>query len=146
MKSMARKLIINSQDIERIRMHALRCYPEECCGFLIGNDGTRRVHFVLEASNIAPVRNNRYTIAPEDIIRAERTASARSLSVLGYYHSHPDHPAVPSEYDRQHAWPSYSYLIVKVMNGATDGLRSWTLTDAGRFVEEQIEVSVEEIH
>lgn len=137
------KLYLPGHLLENIRKHASGTYPEECCGFLIGRkeDGC----FVDEArgaGNVAPEpRTTRYTINPLDIMHAERSASSSGRAVIGYYHSHPDHPSVPSEYDRSHAWPSYSYFIIRVQQGVPADFRSWRLSgEGGRFIQEEIEV------
>ena len=84
-------------------------------------------------------RHNRYLIPPEVILRTEREARADGLDVVGYYHSHPDHPSRPSDFDRDHAWPGYSYLIVSVREGRARDERSWRLSDdRSRFDEEPI--------
>ena len=82
---------------------------------------------------------NRFSITPEDFRAAERAASERGLDLLGWYHSHPDHPARPSEFDREHAWPWYSYVIVSVDKGVSKDLTSWQLEDdRSKFVPEDV--------
>ncbi len=84
---------------------------------------------------------NRFLIDPRDQLRVEKDAHARGLDVLGYYHSHPDHPAKPSIYDRDHAWPWYSYVIIEVQSGQAREVNSWVLTeDRSRFDSEQIDI------
>ena len=137
------KLLLPGQLLENIRKHASATYPEECCGFLLGRvEGGYLVEEARMAGNIAPdPRTSRYTIDPLDIIRAERSASASGRAVLGYYHSHPDHPSLPSEFDRSHAWPSYSYIIIRVLRGEPADFRSWRLTgEGGKFIQEEIEI------
>jgi proteasome lid subunit RPN8/RPN11 len=129
--------------LDEIAAHATSTYPEECCGFLIGSEsGGYRVSAVLRAKNVAPApRTSRYTIDPLAIVGAEKRAASEGMMVIGYYHSHPDHPSVPSEFDRSHAWPSYSYLILRVMRGVPAGFRSWRLEQEGRrFLQEVVEV------
>jgi proteasome lid subunit RPN8/RPN11 len=126
---------------ERIRAHGRQSYPHECCGALLGSDDDER-----EVRDIFPLVNrrddspqNRFSITAEDFRTAERAASAAGLSVVGWYHSHPDHPALPSEYDREHAWPWYSYLILSVEQGEPKTMASWRLSDDRiRFVPERI--------
>ena len=137
-------------DLARIRAHGEATYPEECCGILVGSsekaageDRTplARVVRLVGAENEREQENrrNRYLIPPEVILRTEREARAEGLDVVGYYHSHPDHPSRPSDFDRDHAWPGYSYLIVSVREGRARDERSWRLSnDRSRFDEEPI--------
>jgi proteasome lid subunit RPN8/RPN11 len=141
-------LQITQQQVEVIRRHGARDYPSECCGILLGHaDGDRK-----EVTEVVPLENlrrdpgraqallpleapgseserNRFLIDPKDQMRVEKDARARRLDVLGYYHSHPDHPARPSSYDRDHAWPWYSYVIIAVERGEPKALNSWVLSD-----------------
>jgi len=115
-----------------IRAHGAREYPYECCGALLGTDGAtgREVRALLPLPNgrdDSP--RNRFSISADDVRAAERAAEARGLGLIGWYHSHPDHPARPSEFDREHAWPWYSYIIVRVAAGAAEEMTSWRLTD-----------------
>ncbi len=130
---------------ERIRAHAAESYPYECCGALFGaGDDVREVRDLLRLANRREDSpRNRYVIRPEDVRRAERFARERKLDLLGWYHSHPDAPARPSEYDREHAWPWYSYLIVGVEEGAACEMASWRLRDdRSRFDLEEVEAGV----
>lgn len=129
----------------RIRSHAARTYPHECCGALIGRD-TDEAREVRQALPLPNQRvdspHNRFSLAPQDILAAERTARAMGLELVGWYHSHPDHPARPSRYDREQAWPWYSYVIVAVEGGASGELTSWRLADdRGAFVPEAVEIA-----
>ena len=129
--------------LDEIRSHSVSVYPEECCGFLLGRlDDGYRVEEVLRAMNTADgPRTVRYSIDPGEIIAAERRASSAGRTVIGYYHSHPDHPSVPSEFDRSHAWPSYSYLIMRVVRGEPADFRSWRLASEGLvFSREDVEI------
>jgi len=127
-----------------ISSHAERDYPYECCGLLLGTPREMSSKFVVEAFPISNAREeetkrNRFLIKPEELMRGERYASTKELEVLGFYHSHPDHPAIPSQYDLEHAWPTYSYIIISVKAGQARDLRSWTLEqDRSRFIEEMI--------
>jgi proteasome lid subunit RPN8/RPN11 len=130
---------------ERIRAHAAESYPYECCGALLGvGDDVREVREVLRLANRREDSpQNRYVIRPEDVRQAERFALARRLDLLGWYHSHPDAPARPSEYDREHAWPWYSYLIVGVEKGGAREMASWRMRDdRSRFDPEEVEAGV----
>ncbi|MDR1037816.1 MAG: M67 family metallopeptidase [Deltaproteobacteria bacterium] len=135
-----------------IRSEGERAYPYECCGLVLGEsagpDGeTRRITRAVSLDNTreGEARRRRFVIEPADFLRAEREALAAGLEVLGIYHSHPDHPAVPSDYDLSHALPFYSYIIVSVGEGRADELTSWRLADdRGRFAPEPVELTVPE--
>ena len=147
--------------LDAIHRHTVGEYPNECCGALLGRaDGTSKQvaevaplsnlrHDAARAGELIPLKEpgreserNRYLIDPREQIRVEKDARARGLSVLGYYHSHPDHPASPSEYDREHAWPWYSYVIVSVEAGTVRDTRSWVLADdRSRFDAEAVDCS-----
>lgn len=83
-------------------------------------------------------RTRRYAIAPADLLQAQREARLRHLDIIGIYHSHPDHPAIPSEFDRVYAWHQYSYIIVSVQNGKACDLLCWSLNDDNGFQPEEI--------
>jgi proteasome lid subunit RPN8/RPN11 len=135
-------LALSAADLAAIGRHGERTYPEECCGFLLGvSAGERtRVERVVPAINERQdSRHNRFVMSPEIVLAAHKEARAAGLSVVGYYHSHPDHPAVPSEFDREHAWPGLSYLIVAVRGGQVEAAKSWRLRDdRARFEEESL--------
>lgn len=129
----ARTRLVLVEDIaEEIRAHGAKTYPHECCGAILGRDGGGR----REALALWPLVNrredspqNRFSLSAKDVLSAERAAREKTLEVIGWYHSHPDHPARPSEYDREHAWPWYSYVIVSVAQGAAKDMTSWRLAD-----------------
>jgi proteasome lid subunit RPN8/RPN11 len=154
-------LRIGNSQLEAIHRHGAEDYPNECCGVLLGKaDGASK-----EVSEVVPLRNlrhdparaqellpvddpgseterNRFLIDPLEQLRVEKDARARGLDVLGYYHSHPDHPARPSNYDREHAWPSYSYVILSLERGEPKELTCWRLAeDRSVFNPEQVEVT-----
>jgi proteasome lid subunit RPN8/RPN11 len=134
-----------SADIaQRIRQHGAETYPHECCGALLGRDNvdgeaTTAGGVQLPLREVAasyPLTNrrddsphNRFSVTAEDVREAEKAARDKNLDVVGWYHSHPDHPAKPSQYDREHAWPWYSYVIVSVANGKPADMTSWRLSD-----------------
>jgi proteasome lid subunit RPN8/RPN11 len=125
-------LKIGASLIERIRAHGVETYPYECCGALLGCDreGSREVLDLLPLANRRDDSpRNRFEVTPGDVLLAEKTARAAHLELLGWYHSHPDAPARPSEYDREHAWPWYSYIIVSVRKGVPHDMTSWRLQD-----------------
>lgn len=134
--------------MDEIDKHALEVYPEECCGFLLGaeNGGT------IEITGTHPVENtrgenrtHRYLITPEQFLQAEALAESRGCELVGGYHSHPDHPAIPSQYDLEHALPAFVYLIISVREGRLDARRWWLLSENHRqFHELQFELNSKE--
>ncbi len=139
-------LLLSTRLLSEIGMHAARRYPEECCGILLGKSlpgdgGDVVVERVLAANNTsAERRGERFLIAPEVVLAAHREARAGTMEIVGYYHSHPDHPAVPSALDREQAWPGMRSVIAAVERGEVTATRSWRLEGAGSaFVEEAIE-------
>jgi proteasome lid subunit RPN8/RPN11 len=138
------RLEIMPSHLQAATEHAAASYPEECCGFLIGRfdaaTGVTAVERILAVSNERQEsRHNRYLISPETVLAASKEARALGFDIAGYYHSHPDHPARPSEFDRDHAWPGLSYVIVSVEGGRVADTRSWRLSDdRERFEEETI--------
>ncbi len=134
-------LALSAADLDAIGGHAARTYPEECCGFLIGQPGEAAavLRIVAAENEREDSRHNRFVIHPQSVLAAHKEARSLGLSVVGYYHSHPDHPAVPSEFDREYAWPGLSYLIVSVEAGVVKAARSWRLRDdRQRFEEEPV--------
>jgi proteasome lid subunit RPN8/RPN11 len=134
--------------LSRIQQHGEKAYPEEGAGLLLGVSDEKERQVVdilaLENSREGPARHNRYLISPQDIYQAELTAEALGLDVIGVFHSHPDHPAVPSEFDREWAMPWFSYIITSIGKGSASQSRSWRLTDdRERFEEEQIQVALD---
>lgn len=129
---------------DEIAAHGARDYPYECCGLLLGrfqSDGAKAVSEVYPISNAREeqAKRNRFLIRPEELMRGERYAEAKGFEVVGFYHSHPDHPAVPSQYDLEHAWPVFSYIVVSVNGGVAGDLRSWEMAaDRSSFAEEEI--------
>ncbi len=127
----------------RMLEDALQTFPDECCGFLLGteaNDGVRRLTHLIAVNNVKEGdKRRRFEIAPKDYLEAERYADVAGLTLLGVYHSHPNHPAIPSEHDRLAAQPFFSYVIVSVLDGRIAHVRSWRLNDAHQFEEEPIE-------
>jgi proteasome lid subunit RPN8/RPN11 len=134
---------IDQNQLEEIRAHGVRDYPYECCGLLLGRFGPdgKSVNETYPISNAREesAKRNRFLITPEELMRGEQYARANDLEVVGFYHSHPDCPAVPSQYDLEHAWPTYSYIIVSTRaNEATD-LFSWEQEpDRSKFNQEEI--------
>ena len=127
--------------IDEIRQHGARAYPNECCGALIGvADGdskTVRALLPLDNRRQGDAARTRFLVTADDFRWAEKEARAQSFDILGFYHSHPDHPARPSDFDREHALPWYSYIIVSVAHGEPQEATCWVLTDdRSRFLSE----------
>lgn len=138
-----------SQDLlAQIHEHGEQAYPDEGAGFLLGassENGIRAVQAIVPLTNSreAEARHNRYLITPEDYLKAELEADRLGLSLIGVFHSHPDHPNRPSEYDREWAQPFFSYIITSVRSGKAVESRSWRLTeDRSKFEEEEISISL----
>jgi proteasome lid subunit RPN8/RPN11 len=144
------RLVISPRHLQTLGRHAAASYPDECCGVLIGRalEEATVVERVLSVGNERQdSRHNRYLISPETVLAAQKEARALGLDVVGYYHSHPDHPARPSEFDREHAWPWVSYLIVSVQKGKVADMRSWRLQeDRLSFEEEGIDQAALGMH
>ena len=111
-----------------IRAHGSETYPNECCGALIGRDGVVSAVFALPNMTEEGPRR-RFLVRPQDYTAAERRAGEVGGELLGFYHSHPDHPARPSQFDLDHAWPFFSYVIVSVREGVSGDMTSWRLRD-----------------
>jgi proteasome lid subunit RPN8/RPN11 len=132
-----------------IRMHGRETYPEECCGGLLGEIGDGARVRIVRAERIPNVsrepRRRRFAVDPRDYLRLERRADELRLALVGFYHSHPDHPAAPSEYDREHAFPFLHYLILSVAGGRPGEATSWVLSeDRGAFEREELLVEAPE--
>jgi proteasome lid subunit RPN8/RPN11 len=123
---------------EAIRRHGAETYPNECCGALIGRDGQVTATFALPNTTEEGPRR-RFLVRPDDYRQAEKQARGAGGDLLGFYHSHPDHPARPSQYDLDHAWPFFSYIIVSVRAGAPEDMTSWRLReDRSAFDQEDL--------
>jgi proteasome lid subunit RPN8/RPN11 len=141
-------LVLPKEIKTRIHQHGEQAYPEEGAGLLLGetNYGKRQVRELLILTNVREegARRNRYQLSPEDYLKGEEMADSMGLEVLGVFHSHPDHPNRPSEFDRQWAWPNFSYLITSVVQGVAVESRSWRLEeDRAEFNEEEVEITQE---
>lgn len=129
--------------LNKIREHGVRDYPYECCGLLLGRYGAEEkvVSEIFPISNAREesAKRNRFLIEPVELMRGERYARDKDLEVVGFYHSHPNSPAVPSQYDLEHAWPTYSYIIVSTTADSAGDLFSWEQEpDRSRFNKEEI--------
>jgi proteasome lid subunit RPN8/RPN11 len=152
-------LTITSEQLEQLQHHGIACFPEECCGVLLGqnatvlqicptqNSWTADLAIAPESSpELAPnqssttSRLNRFAIAPRELLQIQKTARTQQLQIIGIYHSHPNHPAIPSEYDRAIAWDCYSYLIMSVQATQVVDSRSWRLNGDRQFTEEKLQI------
>ena len=121
-----------------IRAHGSETYPNECCGALIGRDGNVTETLALPNTTEEGPRR-RFMVRPQDYRAAEKRAAESGGELLGFYHSHPDHPARPSQYDLDHAWPFFSYVIVSVRDGVSGDMTAWRLReDRSAFDQEQL--------
>jgi proteasome lid subunit RPN8/RPN11 len=138
-------LEIPAQILAEIHAHGESAYPDEGAGLLLGtaDKNSRRVAAILPLDNAREKadRHNRYLITPQDMLFAENTAASQGWAVIGVFHSHPDHPERPSDFDREWALPWFTYLITSVNSGKATQSRAWRLTDdRERFEEESIQV------
>lgn len=156
-------LIVRAKHLQQIQTCAEQTYPTECCGLLLGElrrkDGaaikvllevweTKNAWETALADGSLPdialstgqhlAKTERYWIDPKDLLIAQRSARDRGLTILGVYHSHPDHPAIPSECDRSLAWAEYSYIIVSVQQGVAQAVQCWSLDENHQFQAEEI--------
>jgi proteasome lid subunit RPN8/RPN11 len=133
-------ILADIHSLSGLKAHATSVFPDECCGFLYGTeqaDGTRIISKIREVNNAKPGdKRRRFEINGRTICFAEKFAIENDILLLGIYHSHPNHPAVPSEHDRIAAMPYFSYVIISVMQGQADHIRSWRLNEANQFEEE----------
>lgn len=121
---------------------AVGSFPDECCGFFFGSEdagGNRIITHVLVVNNAKEGdKRRRFEISAKDYLKAEQFADENNLQLLGVYHSHPNHPAIPSETDRLSAQPYFSYIIISVYEKEIKDIRSWRLNSYSQFEEEQI--------
>ncbi len=139
------KLNITKEAQQVIINDAEQSYPYECCGFLFGKEeGDERIVTIAKEVNNDKAENKerRFEISAFDYMKAERFADENDFTLLGVYHSHPDHPAVPSEHDLKQALPFFSYTIVSVRKNKTDNILSWRLNEKGKFSEEKIQIPI----
>ena len=138
-------LRLNEKFAAAIRTHGVETYPHECCGAILGRDAASEREVVA----LVPLANrrddsprNRFEITADDVRMAEKKARELGADLVGWYHSHPDAPARPSEFDREHAWPWYSYIITSVETTGPQALNSWRLADdRSHYDPEPIEIT-----
>ncbi|MBD2484538.1 Mov34/MPN/PAD-1 family protein [Planktothrix sp. FACHB-1365] len=151
-------LTLSSEQIQALFTHAEQTYPVECCGLLMGKINQNHDKIVVEIiptenawnSETAPAfeavettdqpvtSERRFTISPQQMIQAQKQGRDRNLVIIGIYHSHPDHPAIPSEFDRVCAWSDYSYIIISVEKGKATDLQNWSLDEYQQFQVEEL--------
>lgn len=132
-------IFVEDFPLGEMKENALSTFPDECVGFLYGRekDETRVISKIWKVSNARQGdKRRRFEITGKDYMQAERYALDNDITLLGIYHSHPGHPAIPSEHDRIAAQPYFSYVIISVTSGAIDHIRSWRLNDEAQFEEE----------
>jgi proteasome lid subunit RPN8/RPN11 len=134
-------LVVSNELNKQINAHVESAYPEEGAGFLIGVEGEVKEILALSNAREDEARHNRFLITPEEYLKAELTADRLGLSLIGVFHSHPDCPNIPSEYDREWAQPFFSYIITRVDEGKAVNSRSWRLIeDRSKYEEEEIKI------
>lgn len=135
---------ISESIIQQITQNAEASYPNECCGLIAGSntgDNVFALHYWPLTNHHQENQKRRFLIHPKDYLDAEDRADEQGLAIVSIVHSHPDHPDKPSEFDRLHAWPGISYIIISVLGGKTASYRSWRLTeDRTRFNREDIQI------
>ncbi|MDY7023965.1 MAG: M67 family metallopeptidase [Cyanobacteriota bacterium] len=152
-------LALSSEQLNQICQNAQQSYPRECCGLILGKITENFNKIVVEliptenawnketaatfeeietAQHSIKTQERRYTIDPQVFIRAQKYARSQDLSIIGIYHSHPDHAAIPSEFDRVCAWPQYSYIIVSVQQGKATDVQNWCLDENHQFQPEEM--------
>ena len=136
-------LVVPNRLLEQMNAHVEKAYPEEGAGFLMGKDSEVKEILALSNSREDGARHNRFLFTPDDYLQAELKAEELGLDLIGVFHSHPDCPNIPSEYDREWAQPFFSYIITRVDNGKAVNSRSWKLVeDRSRYEEEKIEINM----
>jgi proteasome lid subunit RPN8/RPN11 len=134
---------LSERVLDSIRRHAAAAYPDECCGALVGAQVADGLVEIADATALDNVTEEgprrRFRVSAADYRQSEARARELGAELVGFYHSHPDHPARPSQYDLDHAWPNFSYVIVAVTQGTPREVRSWRLRpDRSQFDEETL--------
>ena len=138
-------IILTKQIIDEFQSHGEQEFPHECCGFILGNftsdDQGEALEYIPASNTKEENRERRFLIDPMAYQKAEDKADEQGLSVISIVHSHPDHPDKPSEFDREHAWPGFSYIIIAVHAGRAVSFKSWQLSqDRSHFNEEYVTI------
>lgn len=127
-----KNILLTAKLAKDMQQHGIASYPHECCGFMLGKRAGDDIHVaeILAAENQrTDSLHNRYAISPKEYLQAEKLADSRGLELVGFYHSHPDHPAIPSQFDLDHAWPNLIYAIAAIRQGRAEAFKAYTLTD-----------------
>ena len=141
-----RQLLVLTEEMQSILDHAQEGYPHEVVGILAGSRSEHTVLKVLPLINERGETTNRYKVGPLKLMRAEQELEAQGYDILGYYHSHPDHPSRYSEYDKAHALPNLSYLIVSVRSGQAGEIQSWRLREDRSVMDEESVLTLSKKH
>lgn len=128
--------IIKKQLYEKLIEHARKSYPHEGCGILTGRTNEILEVTFVENKNKERLRD-RYEIDPGDFLRVDKEAREKGYDIIGFYHSHPDHPALPSQFDIEHAWPEYIYIIISVSNGTENEVKAWKMNPDKLTIKEE---------
>ena len=143
------EIILTNDIINNFLKHGEQEYPYECCGFILGHiidKKTIATEYIAALNTKEENKERRFLIDPMAYQNAEDEADQKGSSVISIVHSHPDHPDKPSEFDREHAWPGFSYIIMSVKKGISVSYRSWQLNqDRIKFIEEKITINKENI-
>ena len=142
---MKSELLLPRDLARQIERAGAAAYPNECCGILFGKEVRENGDDQRYVERIENVENefdeseqfHRFLITPDTMLKAEKAAAHEGRLVLGFYHSHPDAPARPSEYDREHGWPFYSYVIVSILNREAADMTSWVMDQVTQRFERQ---------
>jgi proteasome lid subunit RPN8/RPN11 len=130
-------ILISKKNINKILEHAKKTYPFECCGILVGKTKEKKILDVYKLKNLNKDEpRQRYEIDPYEFYKIDKIAKKNGMDVIGFYHSHPDYPSLPSNFDKQKAWEGYLYLIVSLKNSQ---IKAWIFDDKKKdFFEEEI--------
>lgn len=131
---------ISREHLEKIKEHAIAEFPDECCGILGGSLKDKVVEKLIIVHNkFEESKHNRFVISPLDFKKADEQLKKSNQEIIGFFHSHPNHDAIPSQYDLEHALPVYSYIIISIQNKKFSHIMSWVLKDdRSKFLEEEI--------
>ena len=135
-------LYLTQGHISAMYNHGVAEFPHECCGALLANEtDLDRLIEVRPLENVNKSNpKRRYELNPQELASLEIEAEERGMEIVGFYHSHPNHPAKPSEFDRDHAWPNWTYIIMSIMDGKPSEITAWTLNGKKAFEERELKI------